>query len=236
MYESEAMVLKLKKTSPVSGSGNSKRPTRLGEIITDSLPTLAIWNLLFLLTCIPLFTIGPAMAAMAFCTNALIIDDRPQKGSVRLFFHAFRASFFKSLPIGLFFLLVSTIFGGGFFVYTYLSSENMVYIAMSSVSLLVLTFSWGLLTHLFPLLFDFEKTDWDSKCPVITKKGIRVLIREASRHGMIRMIQTLLALIFSVLFLGSLVLFLPATVPLLITVGFSFAAIALAAAHTKSPY
>ena len=230
------MLLKLKKTSSVSGSGNSKRPTRLGEIITDSLPTLAIWNILFLLTCIPVFTIGPAMAALSFCTNALIIDDRPQKGAARLYFNAFRISFFKALPLGLIFLMISTLFGGGFFLYTYLSSENMVYIAMSSLSLLVIILFWGLWTHVFPLLFDFEKTDWENKMPAMAKKCLRELIKEAVYHGLTRMGQTLLALIFSILFLGSLILFFPPTVPLLLSIGFSFTAVALAAAHTKSPY
>ena len=228
--------MKLKKTPSVSNSGNSKKPTRLGEIITDSLPVLAIWNLLFILTCIPVITIGPAMAAMGFCTNALITNDRPQHGAARLYFRAFRAGFIKALPIGLIFLFVSTIFGGGFFLYTYLSSEHMLYIAMSSVSLLVLTLFWGLMAHLYPLLFDFEKTDWDSKTPSASAKGFRELIREAFYHGMTRMIQTLVALVLSVLFLGSLILFLPATVPLLFSVGFSFVALAMAAAHTKSPY
>lgn len=228
--------MKLKKPSPVSNSRHSKTPTRLGEIITDSLPVLAIWNLLFVLTCIPLFTIGPSLAAMGFCMNALITDDRPQKGCAKLYFNAFRASFLKALPIGLFFLFVTTVFGGGFILYTCLISESMVYIVMASVSLLVLILVYGILAHLFPLLFDFEKTDWESKRPVMTDKTLRQLISEAVYHAMAHMIRTLIALIVSVLFLGSLVLFLPATVPLLFSIGFSFAAIALALAHTKSPY
>ena len=110
--------MKLKKSKPSVGSSKNNKPTRLGEMITDGLPALVIWNLLFLLCSIPLITIGPAMAALGFCTNALVIDDRPQKGAAILFLNAFKASFFKALPIGIYFLFVTILFGGGFFVYS----------------------------------------------------------------------------------------------------------------------
>lgn len=205
-------------------------------MITDGLLTLVKWNFLFILTCIPIITIGPSMAALGFCTNALITDDRPQKGAARLYFNAFRASFFKALPIGIYFLFITLLFGAGFFVYSYMSPENVAYVSMSSISLVVLTLFWGVIAHMYPLMFDFEKTDWESKQPVMANKKLRDLITEAGYEALARMIPTAIALVFSVLFLGSLILFLPTTLPLLVTVGFSFVSVAMALAHTETPY
>lgn len=229
--------MKLKTNKPtVSRSSNEKKPTRLGEIMTDGLAVLVIWNFLFILTCIPLITIGPAMAAMSFCTNALVTDDRPQKGAMRIYLNAFKVSFLKALPIGIYFLFITLLFGVGFFVYSYLSPENVVYVSMSSISLLILTLFWGWIIHLFPLMFDFEKTHWEHRMPVLSERKLRELISEAGITALARMIPTAIALIFSVLCLGLMVLFMPATVPLLMTLAFSAVGIATALAHTKSPY
>ncbi len=204
--------------------------------MTDGLLTLVIWNVLFLLTALPLITIGPAMAAMGFCTNALVTDDRPQKGAVKLYFSAFRASFFKALPIGIYFLFITILFGAGFFVYSYLSPENAAYVSMSSISLVVLSLFWGVMMHMYPLLFDFEKTDWENKTVFVRKIKLGELISESGRTAMFYMKRTAIALVFVVLAFGSLVLFLPTTLPLILTVGFSAVAVAAALAHTDTPY
>lgn len=205
-------------------------------MITDGLFTLVKWNFLFLLTCIPIITIGPAMAALGFCTNALVTDDRPQKHSAKLYFNAFRASFMKALPIGIYFLFVSILFGAGFFVYSYLSPENVAYVSMSSLSLVILTLFWGIMAHMYPLLFDFEKTDWENSKVVVRNVKLRELVTESAYTALARMKWTALALVFSVLFLGSLILFLPTTLPLLLTIGFVFVAVAMALAHTDADY
>lgn len=247
--ESEAVKpLKLKKhPAPVqsaptgnknkkTNSKNDKKPTRLGEMLTDGLLTLVIWNVLFILTSIPIITLGPSMAALGFCTNALVTDDRPQKGAAKLYINAFFASFKKAFFPGLYFIFITLLFGAGFFVYTYQSTEHATYVSMSSISLVVLTIFWGVFMHLYPLMFEFDKTDWENKKPVITKLKMSEVINIACRTAMDRMIPTALALVFSVLFLGSLVMFLPHTVPLLLTIGFIAVAVSAALAHTSPEY
>lgn len=204
--------------------------------MTDGLLTLVIWNVLFILTSIPIITIGPSMAALGFCTNALVTDDRPQKGAVKLYFNAFKASFLKSLPVGIYFLFITIIFGAGFFVYSYLSPENAAYVSMSSISLLVLSLFWGVMIHLYPLMFDFENTDWENKQPVMRKIKLSELISESGRTALFYMKRTAIALVVAVLLFGILILFLPTTFPLLLTVGFSAVAVAAALAHTDTPY
>lgn len=235
--ESEEYLLKSKKSKPVgSGSSKEKMPTRLGEMMTDGLATLVLWNFLFILTCIPIITIGPAMAAMSFCTNALVTDDRPQKNGAKLYFYAFKVSFRKAFPLGICFLLVSFSFSAGFFVYSQFASEHVAYMAMSSISLLVLLLFWSVTAHLYPLLFDFEKTDWKNKLPVLAQKTLREQISEAGITALTRMIPTMIGLVFSILSLGMIFLFIPASIPLLLTVGFSAVGVAMALAHTGSPY
>lgn len=235
--KSEDEFLKAKKNKQTNlRSGKEKMPTRLGEMMTDGLAILVLWNFLFILTCIPIITIGPAMAAMSFCTNSLVMDDRPQKGAAKLYFQAFKVSFAKALPLGICFLMVSVSFGTGFFVYSQLITENTVYMLMASVSLLVLLLFWGVAAHLYPLMFDFAKTDWENKKPVLVQKSLRQLFSEAGMAALTRMIQTVIGLVFSIFCLGLMVAFLPASIPLLLTVGFVAVGVATALAHTGSPY
>lgn len=234
--ESEESPLRQKNKQPVSNSKKEKKPTRLGEMLTDGLPSLVIWNLLFIVTCIPIITIGPSMAAMGFCTNALVTDDRPLKKPAKLYLNAFKASFWKAFPIGLYFLFITLLFGAGFFVYSYMSTDSAAYASMSSLSLVVLTLFWGVMAHMYPLLFDFESTDWENKKVVMARLKLRELISMAGYEALGRMIPTAIALVFSVLFLGLLILFLPNTLPLLLTIGFSFVGVATALAHTSPDY
>ena len=229
--------MKFKKNKPVvSDSAKEKMPTRLGEIMTDGLPTLVLWNFLFILTCIPIITIGPAIAAMSFCTNALVMDERPKKRAALLYFNAFKASFAKAFPLGICFLLVSISFGTGFLVYLQFITENMGYLFLASFSLLVLFLFWGVTAHLFPMMFDIEKTDWKLKKPILIQKTLRQLITEAGISAVTRMIPTIIGLVVSVLGLGFIVLYMPATLPLFLTLAFSAVGVAMAFAHTKSPY
>ena len=229
--------MKLKKQTPVTTPVNhNNRPIRFKEILTSGLPTMVIWNLLFILTCIPIVTIGPSMAAMGFCMNSLVEGDEVKKGVAKIYFNAFRASFMKALPVGIYFLFITILFGAGFFVYSYLSPENAAYVSMSSISMVVLSLFWGYMMHMYPLMFDFEKTDWDNKTVYMRKIKLTDLISESGRVAMYYWKQTALALVFVVLFFGSLLIFIPMTLPIIVLLGFSIVALAAAMTHTEMPY
>lgn len=210
--------------------------TRLGEVISDGLLTMVKWNFLFLITCIPVITIGPALAALSFCTNALVVDDRPQENSSKLYFQAFRAGFFKALPLGILTAVVTLIFGMGFFLYLYMIPENVMYIPLASLSLLVLLLFWGIMIHVYPSLFDYEATDWDSKEIHITEKPLRELFASAAYRALERMKKTGFALIFGIVFIGGQFLIFPTTLPLTVAIGFVFPALAGAFAHTDPEF
>ena len=229
--------MKLKKHTPViTPAGNNNRPSRLKEILTSGIPTLIIWNILFLITCIPIITIGPAMAAMGFCMNSLIRSDHPKKGAAMLYFNAFRASFMKALPVGIYFTFFTLLFGAGFFVYSYLSPENASYVSMSSISMVVLSFFWGFMMHMYPLMFDFDKTDWENKNVFLRNVKLTELISETGHTAMYYWKQTAIALVFAVMFFGGLLILLPFTLPIFVLIGFSVVALAAAMAHTEMPY
>lgn len=229
--------MKLKKHTPATTPATTNnRPSRFKEIITSGIPTLVIWNILFLLTCIPIITVGPAMAAMGFCMNSLVESDRAKNGAAKLYFNAFVTSFGKALPVGIYFLFITLLFGAGFFVYSYLSPENAAYVSMSSISMVILSLFWGVMMHMYPLMFDFDKTDWDNKKVFMRRVKLTELISETGRVAMYYWKQTALALVFVVLFFGGLLIFLPLTLPVIVLVGFSVVALAAAMAHTEMPY
>ena len=235
--ESEEHPLKIKKHTPAPATiSTTNRPSRLKEILTGSIPTLILWNLLFVLTCIPIITIGPSMAALSFCTNALVESDQVKKGAAKFYLNAFRASFGKALPAGIYFLFITLLFGAGFFVYSYLSPENTVYVSMSSLSMVILSFFWGVMMHMYPLMFDYEKIDWDSQNVFMRKIKLTELISESGRTAAACWKQTALALVFIVLFFGVLLIFMPLTFPVLVLIAYSVIALAAAMAHTEMPY
>lgn len=225
-----------KKTSEKPHYPKGGALTRLGEVISDGLLTLVKWNFLFLITCIPVITIGPSLAALGFCTTALVKDDRPQESSAKLYFQAFRASFLRALPLGIFTLFITFIFGLGFLLYFHMIPENAMYIPLASFSLLVLLLFWGIMIHVFPLLFDFDATDWDSKQIFLKEKPLRKLFSEAAYRALERMKKTTFALIFSIIFISGQLLIFPTTLPLTVTIGFAFPALSGAFAHTDPEF
>ena len=151
---------------------------RLGDILREDLLTLVIWNFLFVLTCIPIVTIGPALAALSHCTCYLVhndvIIDKPSK----VFTDAFKSSFKNAFVWGILVIVATSIFGGGFFIYSHMLSENMLYVPLTAGSVVGLAVFWGLFTHLFPAFS--EESDSPGR------------IREAAYCALTRMKKTCL--------------------------------------------
>jgi len=206
---------------------------RLGELITDGLFTLVKWNFLFLLTSLPVITVGPSLAALHYCTNALAKDDLPQIKASKLYFSAFRSSFRKAFPVGLMTLAVCTVFGGGFLLYLSMVPENVIYIPLTSISALCLLLYWGLMIHVLPQMFDFSQTDWDTQMVFVNDKSLRQLFHEAAYHTLARMKGTVIALVFSLVYLGIQLMLFPVILPFTLALGFSLPAMAAGLAHTE---
>lgn len=201
---------------------------RLGEILQDSdgILTLVKLNLLFILTSLPfippvfLFTFGPSAAAITYCTNILV-----KKGYLpdvtKTYISVFRNSFKKALVPGIFTVLATVIFSVGLYIYLSIASSNIIYIPLASVSLLVLVVLTGIGIHMFPEIAVEEN---------------KLTAKEYFRTGFANMAGklpgTMLAVIISGIMVAAMVLLLPATLPLLLTIAFSVPALAMAFSHT----
>ena len=194
---------------------------RLGDILREDLLTLVIWNFLFVLTSIPVITIGPALAALTHCSCYLVHNDIIIEKPSRIYFDAFKTSFKSALSWGLLAIAVTGIFGSGFFIYSHMLSENMLYVPLTAGSVVGLAVFWGLFTHLFPAIQ--EAPDANGR------------IRTAAYCALTRMKKTVTALIVSAVILILQILMFPVLTPMTLSIGLVFPSICGAYAHVDPP-
>ena len=203
---------------------DKKRLAALGtffEILRESLWGLVKLNLLFLLTCLPVITLGPALAALSGCMAKLAQGDLLEQ-PCRFYLKLFRQSFRRALPWGIVTLLLGIILGNALLYYGSRAGESLLFIPITSLTLVGILFLWGILMHLFFLLADGVQDD---------------LFRKAALHAAQRMGQTLIAILISVLMLGAQYAFFPASAPIPVMIGIVLPALVcgLACAEKKLP-
>ncbi|MEF2879694.1 MAG: DUF624 domain-containing protein [Blautia sp.] len=74
------------------------------NILLNKIGDIIVCNLLFLLCCIPVITIGPALTALFHCMLRSVKGNL--NGASKTFFRSFKESFFQSLAAWLLFLLL----------------------------------------------------------------------------------------------------------------------------------
>ena len=173
----------------------------------NTLLSYLVLNLLFLLCCIPVITIGPALAALY---QVMLREARKEYGYLyRGFFRAFRETFFQALWLSLFFaaalLFVSF---SMIFWYSYGGALPMAASVLLAV-LMLLTLGAGL--YGFPLLARFRNT---------VRQTIRNAFHMAAAHGVYTLI--LLGIEAAV---AALFYFFPLFRVFMLAVGFGFVAL-----------
>ena len=186
------------------------RTTFILSVITENLWELVQLNLLFLLTCVPLVTIGPALTALDACFSDILQKQRRDEPILPRYFAAFRSRFLAALPWGLALLAGSFVLGFALFWYGSLASGSWLYVPFTALSLLGLIFFLGLLSHLFLLLAEGGMEAGEISLP-----------KAAALRALTRMKQTLIGLAAAFILLAAQLLLLPATVPLLLSLGLS---------------
>ena len=186
------------------------RTTFILSVITENLWELVQLNLLFLLTCVPLVTIGPALTALDACFSDILQKQRRDEPILPRYFAAFRARFLAALPWGLALLAGSFVLGFALFWYGSLASGSWLYVPFTALSLLGLIFFLGILSHLFLLLAEGGMEAGETSLP-----------KAAALRALTRMKQTLIGLAAAFILLAAQLLLLPATVPLLLSLGLS---------------
>jgi len=114
--------------------------------------SLAVLNLLFLCTSIPIITIGASLTALYDVVFRL---DTPREGKIAAtYFRAFRANFRQSTPLGLLFLFLT---GTGYANAVILSGRGTAMgLILSVLSIVILINSLLVMGYVFPLVSQFD--------------------------------------------------------------------------------
>ncbi len=116
--------------------------------------SLVVLNLLFLFTCIPVFTIGAALTALY---DVVFRMDTDREGSLlSAYFRSFAANFKQSTPIWLLFLLFLAAGCGNAVIFS--NMGGMMGQILFVVSAVILINVLLVLGYVFPLLSQFDNT------------------------------------------------------------------------------
>ncbi len=116
--------------------------------------SLAILNLVFLCTCIPIFTIGTGLTALY---DVVFRMDTEREGKViSAYFRSFAANFRQSTPIWLFFLLFLIASCGNIVIFS--GMGGITGQILFTVSVVILINILLVLGYVFPLLSQFDNT------------------------------------------------------------------------------
>lgn len=116
--------------------------------------SLAILNLLFLFTCIPIFTIGAALTALY---DVVFRMDTEREGKlISTYFRAFTANFKQATPIWLLFLLIIAASCGNMVIFS--NWGNSMGHVLFVIAVVILINTLLVLGYTFPLLSQFDNT------------------------------------------------------------------------------
>lgn len=131
-----------------SGASGERRGVRLYlSILAGEFPGWVGLNLLFLLTCLPVVTLGPALSALG-----LVLGRMAEGGGgelARTYWRAFRARFLPKLGWGLAFLAANAALWTAVWFYCAVGGAGLSLAGLSLAAALCL---WGVGLHLFPSL------------------------------------------------------------------------------------
>ena len=141
-------------TKKASGTPSFFNPKSTATRFLTGLCNLIIVNLLFIITCIPIFTIGASLTALYRITIAILAGDNP--AIFRDYFRAFKENFLKATLLELFYAAVSA-----FFIFEVVMVNTMMSPDLSWVQYIPYFFLLLILAHTlysFPLLAWFEES------------------------------------------------------------------------------
>lgn len=116
----------------------------------------AYLNILWLICCLPVFTIGASTTALFYVTLKMA-EDRDD-GITGMFFRAFRQNFVPATKIWLILLAVGGFFGVDAYVLSRIWSTNILWTLLSAVLIAAAIAYLIVLLYAFPLLARFENT------------------------------------------------------------------------------
>ncbi len=166
-------------------------------VLAQNFPDWVGLNFVFLLTCLPIFTLGPALSAMGYVMEQLA-KDAPVK-LLRAYCSTFRSRFLSKMAWGLLFLSLNILLATAVWYYLDLGG---IFTALSGLGFAGLILLWGVGLHLFPALTWSEAS-----------------LRCAWLDFLSTLPKSVLAVVLALGLLGAQVLLFPAVVPLTLTAG-----------------
>lgn len=115
---------------------------------------LLILNLLTLLCCLPIITVGPALTAMNYMTLKMVRNEETY--IVKGFFKSFKENFRQGTLIWLLFLVMGLVLAGDYIIL--ISSEMRYSNVMQVMTLVVAIFVTCTFLYVFPVLAKFRNT------------------------------------------------------------------------------
>lgn len=180
----------------------------------ETVANLLLLNLLCVVCCLPIITIGPALTATYYVALKLIRKE--ESGIFRNFFHSFRQNFKQGLLLGLGVILLAAILVADMQVLSYSPAipEAVAKVLLVATGLLLLIFAM-VCVYVFAVLAQFENS---------TRALIKWSAILAIRHLPVTLICLVLAAlpILCMLFIPSL--FLQTVMPLMLLIGFALIA------------
>lgn len=133
---------------------------------------LMILNILFLLCCIPIITIGPAITALYYVTLKMVRNEEAY--IIRSFFKSFKENFKQALIIWIFVIIAVVML---FFDFRIISMANDTVLNVLRYVLFALCFIFAMtLSYVFPVLSKFYNS-----IPATLKNSLLMSIRHLPR-------------------------------------------------------
>ncbi len=133
---------------------------------------LLLLNLLFVLTSLPLITIGASLAAL-FSVNLKLVKNE-ESYIIREYFHAFRRNLRPASITFLLFAVISTLFS--FNIILALQSTGLLYLITGVLSLIFLILLGVYALYYFPLLARFHCTHAEALRTIAGKPGLFLML------------------------------------------------------------
>ena len=123
-------------------------------IFLSDLTDVVVLNVVFILCCIPVITIGPAFTAMHYVTLKMVKDENG--ATLKNFFKSFKQNFKQSVIVWIVFLLITLVFVIDFRLLQNMGMEK--YKIPAAMVGVIYLFSCFTVMYVFPLLSRFENS------------------------------------------------------------------------------
>lgn len=123
-------------------------------IFLSNLTDIVVLNVVFIICCFPIITIGPAITAMHYVTMKMVKEEDGY--ILKKFFKSFKENFKQSFIVWMVFLLITVIFVADFKILQNMGLEENKIMTMIIGAIYLLSFLTVM--YVFPLLSRFENS------------------------------------------------------------------------------